>query len=71
MGNLFLPKPIDNHYRGRKSALWFFWVVNFSYCNDSNIMPVIILFQSCCLSYSATKIVAFTLQSLHTYYRDL
>jgi hypothetical protein len=27
MGNLFLPKPIDNHYRGRKSALWFFWVV--------------------------------------------
>jgi hypothetical protein len=27
MDNLFLPRCIDNHYRGQKLALWFFWVV--------------------------------------------
>lgn len=27
MDNLFLPKCINNHYRGKKLALWFFWVV--------------------------------------------
>lgn len=27
MGNLFLPKRIDNNYCGHKLALWFFWVV--------------------------------------------
>jgi hypothetical protein len=27
MDNLFLPKSIDNYYRGQKLALWFFWLV--------------------------------------------
>jgi hypothetical protein len=27
MDNLFLPKTIDNYYRGQKLALWFFWLV--------------------------------------------
>lgn len=27
MDNLFLPRRIDNHYRGQKLALWLFWVV--------------------------------------------
>lgn len=27
MDNLFLPRSIDNHYRGRTVALWIFWVV--------------------------------------------
>ena len=27
MDNLFLPKEIDNAYRGQKPALWFFWLV--------------------------------------------
>lgn len=27
MDNLFLPRSIDNRYRGRKLALWIFWVV--------------------------------------------
>jgi hypothetical protein len=27
MGNHFLPASIDNHYRGSKLALWFFWIV--------------------------------------------
>jgi hypothetical protein len=27
MDNLFLPRNIDNHYRGQKLALWFFWVI--------------------------------------------
>ena len=27
MNNRFLPKCIDNQYRGHKLALWFFWVV--------------------------------------------
>jgi hypothetical protein len=27
MDNLFLPKSIDNHYHGKKLALWLFWVV--------------------------------------------
>jgi hypothetical protein len=27
MGNHFLPASIDNHYRGIKLALWFFWIV--------------------------------------------
>lgn len=27
MDNLFLPRRIDNYYRGQKLALWFFWVV--------------------------------------------
>ncbi len=27
MDNLFLPKTIDNNYRGQKLALWLFWIV--------------------------------------------
>jgi hypothetical protein len=27
MDNLFLPRSIDNNYRGQKLALWIFWVV--------------------------------------------
>lgn len=27
MDNLFLPRSIDNHYRGQTVALWIFWVV--------------------------------------------
>lgn len=27
MDNLFLPRSIDNHYRGQKLALWLFWIV--------------------------------------------
>jgi hypothetical protein len=27
MDNIFLPRSIDNNYRGQKPALWFFWVV--------------------------------------------
>lgn len=27
MDNLFLPRSIDNHYRGQKLALWIFWLV--------------------------------------------
>ena len=27
MDNLFLPRSIDNRYRGRTLALWIFWVV--------------------------------------------
>lgn len=27
MDNLFLPRSIDNNYRGQKLALWLFWVV--------------------------------------------
>jgi len=27
MYNLFLPRSIDNQYRGQNFALWFFWVV--------------------------------------------